>query len=272
MHRGERRLLPGGHARGDRIGHKPIETVRAEDRVWAFDLVTGEWRLCRVVETYETDYIGEKIRIRVAGEWIDSTRHHPVWVVEGKNLEERPRPEHVRQAETADATIPGRWVDAGDVQPGDVLLLKPDRRAKVETRELQLIATKVYNFQVEGLHNYAVGLGSVLVHNNAPCPFGTPGFGTEVHQSFEDALLEQTGTKPGDWQMRTEPGQTGPDAEYVGDPGRDPGFTYAELKPATDSGWNRFQQQMRKWNLPPGKTQLWGYGASGAIGTTGENF
>ena len=116
-------------------GHKPIETVRAEDRVWAFDLVTGEWRLCRVVETYETDYIGEKIRIRVAGEWIDSTRHHPVWVVEGKNLEERPRPEHVRQAETADATIPGRWVDAGDVQPGDVLLLKPDRRAKVETRE-----------------------------------------------------------------------------------------------------------------------------------------
>ena len=102
-------------------GHKPIETVREEDRVWAFDLVTGEWRLCRVAETYVTDYIGEKIRIRVAGEWIESTRHHPVWVVEGKNLEERPRPEHVRQAETADATVPGRWVDAGDVQPGDVL-------------------------------------------------------------------------------------------------------------------------------------------------------
>ena len=138
-------------------GHKPIETVREEDRVWAFDLVTGEWRLCRVAETYETDYIGEKIRIRVAGEWIESTRHHPVWVVEGKNLEERPRPNHVREAEIADASVAGRWVDAGDLQPGDVLLLKPDRRATVEAREVDLIAAKVYNFQVEGLHNYAVG-------------------------------------------------------------------------------------------------------------------
>ena len=126
--------------------------------------------MCRVAETYVTDYIGEKIHIRVAGEWIELTRHHPVWVIEGKNLEERPRPNHVREAETAGATVPGRWVDAGDLQPGDVLLLKPDRRATVEAREVDLIAAKVYNFQVEGLHNYAVGFASVLVHNNAFCP------------------------------------------------------------------------------------------------------
>ena len=173
MHCGKRRLLPGGHTRGDRTRPQADRDGPGGNLVWAFDLVTGEWRLCRVAETYVTDYIGEKIRIRVAGEWIESTRHHPVWVVEGKNLEERPRPEHVRQAETADATVPGRWVDAGDVQTGDVLLLKPDRRATVEAREVQLIAAKVYNFQVEELHNYAVGFGSVLVHNNAPCdPIG----------------------------------------------------------------------------------------------------
>ena len=113
--------------------------------------------------------MGEKIGMKVAGEWIESTRHHPVWVVEGKNLDERPRPEHVRQAEVANATVQGRWVDAGDLWLGDVLLLKPDRREVIEDIRIEFAAADVYNFQVEALHNYAVGFGSVLVHNNAWC-------------------------------------------------------------------------------------------------------
>ncbi len=149
--------------------HKPVQSVRADDLVRAFNLKTGAWELCRVVETYETDYVGEKIRVRVAGEWIESTAHHPVWVSDGKNLDARPRPEHVRQAETAGATVVGRWVDAYDLQVGDVLLLKPDRRAAIEAIEVQQVAATVYNFQVEGLHNYAVGYVCLLVHNNAPC-------------------------------------------------------------------------------------------------------
>jgi hypothetical protein len=152
------------------FGLKPIEQVRADHLVWSLDLVTGQWRYCRVIETYETEYVGEKIRFDLGGEWIESTCHHPVWVVEGENLDERPRPAHVRQAEVADATVPGRWVDACDLRVGDELFVNPSRRnAAILEIKVEPVAATVYNFQVEELHNYAVGFAAVLVHNNAPC-------------------------------------------------------------------------------------------------------
>ena len=65
--------------------------------------------------------------------------------------------------------VPGRWVDAGDLRPGDVVLLHPDRPAAVETVEYRPVCATVYNFEVDGLHNYAVGADRVLVHNATPC-------------------------------------------------------------------------------------------------------
>ncbi len=155
------------------LGHKRIEVVLPGDRVWACDLTTSGWELRSVVETYVTEYVGETIRVMVAGEWIESTRHHPFWVAEGKNLADRPTPEHVAAAMAEGGTLPGRWVDAGDLLVGDLLLLKDGREVLIEAIEVHLVAVKVYNFQVEGLHNYAVGLGSVLVHNN--CAPSNPG-------------------------------------------------------------------------------------------------
>ena len=137
-------------------------------------------------------------------------------------------------------TQPGRWVDAGDLVVGDLLFLKPDRRAAIEEIKVEPTAGSVYNFQVGSLHTYAVGFAATLVHNNAPCYFGTPGFGNQVHQKFLDALVKQTETEPGDWFMRTAIGQNGVDAEFIGPASRNPGFNYAELKPATESGWNTF--------------------------------
>jgi hypothetical protein len=57
----------------------------------------------------------------------------------------------------------------------DVLLLKPDRLAIVEANGIRQVVQNVYNFQVEGLHNYAVGAAGVLVHNNSPCISDVPG-------------------------------------------------------------------------------------------------
>ncbi len=148
------------------LGHKRIEIVLPGDRVWACDLTTSKWELRSVVETYVTEYVGETIRVMVAGEWIESTRHHPFWVAEGKNLADRPTPEHVAAAMAEGGTLPGRWVDAGDLELGDLVLFKDGRRAPIEAIEVHLVAVQVYNFQVEGLHNYAVGLDSVLAHNN----------------------------------------------------------------------------------------------------------
>jgi hypothetical protein len=159
------------------MGYAAVETVSVNDPVYAYDFSSGVWVFGRVVETYQNDYIGEKIRIKVQGDWIESTRHHPVWVISGNDLENRPRPEHVVRADEDSVGGQGRWVDACDLQVGDVLLTKDRQgadcrtagRATIDAIEVEFVAAKVYNFQVEGLHNYAVGYWQVLVHNNAPC-------------------------------------------------------------------------------------------------------
>ena len=156
------------------LDQKPIEAVQQIDRVWAFNLRTGRWELCHVVETYENDYIGDAVDLNVADERIQSTYHHPYWVVEGVGLERRPRAEHIEDAWEPNASLPGRWVDAGDLLVGDVLLLRDGRRVPVEAVSIRQVATKVYNFQVADLHNYAVGRCGVLVHNNS-MQTGAPG-------------------------------------------------------------------------------------------------
>ena len=147
-------------------GLRPIESVRTGDRVWAFDHAVGEWMLQRVLECYESTCDSQIIAISVAGEVIEATLGHPFWVIEGRALLERPQPEHVPAAPEK-LRVPGRWVDAGDLQIGDVLLLKEERFATVKGWKTRPAREKVYNFQVEELHCYAVGAKQVLVHNNS---------------------------------------------------------------------------------------------------------
>ena len=69
--------------------------------------------------------------------------------------------------------MPGRWVDSCDLEVGDVLLLRLIAGWRIESLVSRQINERVYNFQVQGLHNYAVGDG-VLVHNNSPCFYTAP--------------------------------------------------------------------------------------------------
>ncbi len=101
-----------------------------------------------------------------ASEVIEATLGHPFWVIEGESLAERPRPEHSPKA-PATSCLAGRWVDAGDLQVGDVLLLKHSRRAAVTQLAVREANEKVYNIKVEELHCYAVGESPILVHNNS---------------------------------------------------------------------------------------------------------
>ncbi len=50
-----------------------------------------------------------------------------------------------------------------------MVLLRGGATARVDAVEVTQVETVVYNFQVEGLHNYAVGQAGVLVHNSDPC-------------------------------------------------------------------------------------------------------
>jgi hypothetical protein len=103
--------------------------------------------------------------------------------------------------------------------------------------------------------------------------FSNPHFGNQTHSKFEKALTEQTGTTADDWIVRTQPGQTGVDATYIGSKARYPGFAYAELKPLTANGFKEFTRQLDKWQLTVGETALWFYNRAGIIGRAiGENW
>jgi hypothetical protein len=173
---------PAGTPLSTQFGQCPIETVQQDDRVWSFNLLTGQWELCRVVETYSREHEGDLVKVFIAGSAIESTYHHPYWVVEGEDLAERPAPDHVRAITVRDAIVPGRWVDAGDLRIGDVLLLQDGRRLPIEEIVVRQATCRVYNLAVEGLRNYAIGRQSVLAHNMCAAA-AKPPKGTSVKET-----------------------------------------------------------------------------------------
>ena len=156
----------------------------------------------------------------------------------------------------------GGWVPAARIKAGDLGLTARGDWLKVISISPVDNEQTVYNFEVEDNHNYFVESAGLLVHNAGPCLFGN-----QVHQNFLDVLTEQTGTDAADWEMATAPGETGVDATYIGDPGTNPGFDYAELKPVNypDSALGN---QISNWGLPEGQTSVWWYNSNGIIGQT----
>jgi hypothetical protein len=147
-------------------GLKPIERVAIGERVWACDLSVNEWRLCRVAEVLIFEGEGPLVEVTILGQKIESTYHHPFWVISGQFLEHRPKPDHLVSAQVKNAIVPGRWVDAGDLLAGDVVLLQDGRQVPVEDIDVRYFVGYVYNLTVDGLQNYAVGPDRVLAHNN----------------------------------------------------------------------------------------------------------
>ena len=155
-------------------------------------------------------------------------------------------------------------------------------RARSGVAVLQSLTRKfggwnVFNLEVAGDHQYFVSEQIVLVHNGnglfgGPSGFSDPELGGAAHEAFDIPLMEKTGTEPGDWQLRTGPGETGVDATYIGPKSCHPGYDHAELKPYTDNGYLQFQKQLNRWQLPPGKTRLWFYDEHGNYWDSGINY
>ena len=160
-----RNCFPAGTPVSTVDGLRPIETIKRDDKVWAYDLTASQWRPCRVMQTFTTRYRGRSVLVTVAGETIEATYRHPFFVTRGKHLDSRPRMEHLAEV-PANATTPGRWVDAGDLRVGDELMLLGGRTRPVTRLQTARYEEAVYNFEVENLHCYAVGHTSVLVHNS----------------------------------------------------------------------------------------------------------
>lgn len=148
-------------------GVQPIEQIAPGQRVWAFDRQQGDWRLCRVRQTFQrTSDVLTTVRFS-DDEELTGTDGHPFWVIEGEELASRPAGDH--GAGEPPSTTPGRWVNMASLRAGDEVLTRQGRVRRVISVATRAEAAPVYNFEVEGLHSYAVGAAGVLVHNTLNC-------------------------------------------------------------------------------------------------------
>jgi alpha-2-macroglobulin len=123
----------------------PIETVKVGDYVLTRNEQDASLVRAKVIGTHKAEVAGYLI---VNGS-LRVTPNHVMW-------------------------INNSWVEAGSMQPGDILVDSSGRKIFVETIEWQLGKFTVYNLEIEKFHTYFAG--NIWVHNQK-------GF---VRNTFED--------------------------------------------------------------------------------------
>jgi RHS repeat-associated protein len=129
---------------------KPIEQVQPGDTVLATDPITGQTETRQVTHTIRTDNDTQFVDLTVhdggsaKGPTLTTTEHHPFWSV-----------------------TQGRWVDAGDLETGELLRTSAGTYVQIGTVRKHHAEQPTYDLTVDGIHTYYVGAGgaSVLVHN-----------------------------------------------------------------------------------------------------------
>jgi hypothetical protein len=157
--------FPAGTRLDDGRDGLPIESVQRGQRIPAFDQRTGQWRTDAVAETFQREYTGPMVTLRLPGETLRATARHPFWVVRGAGLDERPVTEELG-TDNAPGARPGRWVEAQHLRPGDVLA---GRRGEVAVEGVSVgeESLTVYNLHVAECRTHAVGACGVVVHNQS---------------------------------------------------------------------------------------------------------
>ncbi|BFH31887.1 polymorphic toxin-type HINT domain-containing protein [Paenibacillus melissococcoides] len=121
-------------------GFKPIEQISVGDLVQTKDETTGKTGYHRVIELFQRQ-ADETYRITVKGITITTTEEHPFWV-------------------------PGQgWVEAQYLKVGDLLQNPEGKPYPIDRIEIKKNSTTVYNFRVEGVHNYFVTELEIWTHN-----------------------------------------------------------------------------------------------------------
>lgn len=132
--------------------YRPIEAVRAGDRVMSHDPTSGQWHPGTVVDQWWHLDDGRMATARLGdGSSVTATDHHRFWVVNR-----------------------GRWVELDDVRSGDRFLSPTGVTEVADVIVSDPTTTLVWELDVETNDNFAVSTGStaVLVHNNDCRPSG----------------------------------------------------------------------------------------------------
>ena len=121
-------------------GRRPIESLRAGDRVLTWDTATGSLGLQPILTVFHNPP-SKTLRLELEDDAIVTTPWHRFWIV-GKG-----------------------WVVARDLKAGDVVrtLERASRIVSISPAETQL----VYNLEVAQDHDYLVGERGALVHDNS---------------------------------------------------------------------------------------------------------
>ncbi|NVK66846.1 MAG: ParB N-terminal domain-containing protein [Flavobacteriales bacterium] len=120
-------------------GVKKIEEIQVGDLVWSYNVDTKENELKEVVKVFvkETD---EVFRIYIDSVLIDVTGNHPFFVS-------------------------GEWYEVYKLQSGDTLRSYKGENLIIDSIVNHTGHYRVYNFEVEGNHNYYASNKDILVHN-----------------------------------------------------------------------------------------------------------
>lgn len=123
-------------------GQKRIDEIEVGDKVWSYNIETGETELKEVLKVYVHD-VDEILHLHTTVGDIDTTTNHPFYVLDRG------------------------WVVAGDLSAGDEIYLLDGTVAYVTGSELEQLSEtiKVYNLEVADFNTYFVGVEAVLVHN-----------------------------------------------------------------------------------------------------------
>lgn len=120
-------------------GSKNIEDVTVSDEVWTYNEDIGTNELHKVVEVYDRN-AKKVVILTVNGEVIKTTEEHPF-------------------------RVENRWVPAGHLKVGDMLMTLKGNTIKLESISYETGDFPVYNLEVENGHNYYVSAATILVHN-----------------------------------------------------------------------------------------------------------
>ncbi|MCD9189201.1 MAG: DUF6531 domain-containing protein [Pyrinomonadaceae bacterium] len=137
-------------------GQKPIEEIREGDRVLSYNEQTGRNEYQTVTQTFSR-LADDVLELRVEGEAkpLGVTSEHPFFVKRKSNLKAR--------SDTS-AEEDGEWLEAVNLQAGDLIRTSQGRWAKILSIRPKSEA-RVYNFTVAENHNYFVGDLRLLTHN-----------------------------------------------------------------------------------------------------------
>jgi hypothetical protein len=123
-------------------GMKPIETIRVSDTVLSWNHLTGDFEYRHVRQIFEASVMET---IELGGEtWhLNCSPQHRFLMSDGK------------------------WKKAGDIGPGELIMTS--KKSLVSVSHVKQItgdgAIRVYNFTVDGTHNYCVTEMGLIAHN-----------------------------------------------------------------------------------------------------------